>query len=80
MALGDVARIKVGRWAAAALPGSGGGRRRRGGGKCGANVNACMAASGVLLQAQGGPWQEELLFKVPREHAEVQRLEGRYKR
>ncbi|KAJ9513618.1 hypothetical protein QJQ45_006070 [Haematococcus lacustris] len=30
-------------------------------------------------EAAGGEWQRELLFSVPREHPEVQRLEGRYK-
>jgi len=32
------------------------------------------------LQAEGGEWKEELMFRVPREHPEVQRLEGRYKK
>jgi hypothetical protein len=31
-------------------------------------------------QAEGGPWREDLLFRVPRDHQEVQRLEGRYKK
>ena len=34
----------------------------------------------LLLQLEGGPWQEELLFKVPRSHPEIQKLEGRYKK
>ena len=36
--------------------------------------------SGLLavLQAEGGEWKPELLFMVPREHEEIQRLEGRY--
>lgn len=33
-----------------------------------------------LFQASGGEWNKDLLFKVPREHEEVQRLEGRYKK
>lgn len=31
------------------------------------------------IKAEGGEWKEELMFQVPREHPEVQRLEGRYK-
>ncbi|KAI7842806.1 hypothetical protein COHA_003552 [Chlorella ohadii] len=31
------------------------------------------------LKAEGGEWKPELLFMVPREHEEIQRLEGRYK-
>lgn len=31
-------------------------------------------------QAEGGEWKDELMFKVPREHPEVERLEGRYKK
>ncbi len=34
----------------------------------------------LLLQAQGNDWKEELLFQVPRDHPEMQRLEGRYKK
>ena len=33
-----------------------------------------------MPQAEGGEWKQELMFKVPREHPEVQRLEGRYKK
>ncbi|KAL6763490.1 hypothetical protein V8C86DRAFT_2496367 [Haematococcus lacustris] len=33
----------------------------------------------TVIEAAGGEWQRELLFSVPREHPEVQRLEGRYK-
>ena len=33
-----------------------------------------------FLQMEGGPWQEELLFAVPRDHEEIARLEGRYKK
>lgn len=31
-------------------------------------------------QAEGGEWKQELLFVVPRDHEEVQRLENRYKK
>jgi hypothetical protein len=31
-------------------------------------------------QAQGGDWNRDLLFKVPIDHPEVQRLQGRYKK
>jgi len=31
-------------------------------------------------QIEGAPWEQDLLFKVPRDHQEVQRLEGRYKK
>lgn len=34
----------------------------------------------LLLQAQGNDWNEELLFQVPHDHPEMQRLEGRYKK
>jgi hypothetical protein len=34
----------------------------------------------VELQLQGGDWQKELLFVVPRDHPEIERLEGRYKK
>jgi len=32
------------------------------------------------LQISGGEWQKDLLFTVPRDHPEVERLEGRYKK
>ncbi|KAA6418035.1 MAG: peptidyl-prolyl cis-trans FKBP-type [Trebouxia sp. A1-2] len=32
-----------------------------------------------MFQASGGEWNKDLLFNVPRQHEEVQRLEGRYK-
>lgn len=43
---------------------------------------ACLLSSHkkCLLQAEGGDWKPELLFMVPREHEEIQRLEGRYKK
>jgi hypothetical protein len=31
-------------------------------------------------QAQGGEWNRDLLFKVPADHPEVARLQGRYKK
>ena len=34
----------------------------------------------AVPQAEGGEWKPELLFMVPREHEEIQRLEGRYKK
>ena len=33
----------------------------------------------AVIEAEGGEWDKELLFTVPREHPEVTRLEGRYK-
>ena len=33
-----------------------------------------------ICQASGGEWNKDLLFNVPRQHEEVQRLEGRYKK
>lgn len=32
------------------------------------------------MQADGGEWKEELLFKVPMDHPEIQRMANRYKR
>ena len=32
------------------------------------------------VQVNGGEWDHKLLFSVPTDHPEVQRLEGRYKR
>ncbi len=34
----------------------------------------------TLAQASGGEWQPQLLFAVPLDHPEIQRLEGRYKK
>lgn len=31
------------------------------------------------MQADGGPWDPNLLFNVPINHQEVERLQGRYK-
>lgn len=33
-----------------------------------------------LVQAEGGEWKQELLFVVPRDHEEIERLENRYKK
>ncbi|KAI8468082.1 MAG: hypothetical protein J3K34DRAFT_428330 [Monoraphidium minutum] len=33
----------------------------------------------VEIEISGGDWRPELLFTVPRDHPEVERLEGRYK-
>lgn len=32
------------------------------------------------VQATGGEWKRELLFSVPLDHPEVERLQGRYKK
>jgi len=34
----------------------------------------------VELEMSGGDWRPELLFDVPKNHPEVERLEGRYKK
>lgn len=34
----------------------------------------------AILEAQGGEWKRDLLFKVPKDHQEIQRLEGRYQK
>ena len=31
------------------------------------------------MKASGGEWNGDLMFNVPRDHQEIQRLEGRYK-
>lgn len=54
---------------------------------------SCPAARGCMMcipphpamscftaQITGGQWKQELLFTVPRDHPEVERLEGRYKK
>lgn len=33
-----------------------------------------------MMQADGGEWKEDLLFKVPMDHPEIQRMANRYKR
>ena len=34
----------------------------------------------IMKQAEGNEWKRDLLFEVPREHREMQRLDGRYKK
>lgn len=40
----------------------------------------CKHSNTNSMQAEGGEWKEELLFRVPRGHPEIERLEGRYKK
>ncbi|GLC44504.1 hypothetical protein PLESTB_000066100 [Pleodorina starrii] len=42
-------------------------------------VRGMAVGQTTVLEASGGEWRRELLFAVPRDHPEVQRLEGRYK-
>ncbi|GIL86240.1 hypothetical protein Vretimale_13762 [Volvox reticuliferus] len=42
-------------------------------------VRGMAVGQRTILEASGGEWKRELLFAVPRDHPEVQRLEGRYK-
>ncbi|GLI68339.1 hypothetical protein VaNZ11_012741 [Volvox africanus] len=42
-------------------------------------VRGMAVGQRTILEASGGGWKRELLFAVPRNHPEVQRLEGRYK-
>lgn len=44
-----------------------------------AGVRGLQIGEKTYLEASGGEWNKDLLFKVPRGHEEVQRLEGRYK-
>ncbi len=39
-----------------------------------------LRVAGPCVQVNGGKWDHKLLFSVPTDHPEVQRLEGRYKR
>lgn len=39
-----------------------------------------FCVTGLALQISGGDWKQELLFTVPRDHPEIERLEGRYKK
>ena len=69
LAVGDKATIKV-------IDGAThGGAPKHGESHCRLNLRCCAHA-----QAQGKPWKRELLFAVPREHPEMQRLDGRYKK
>ncbi|GMH35673.1 hypothetical protein BSKO_03541 [Bryopsis sp. KO-2023] len=42
-------------------------------------VRGLQKGESVELEATGADWKKELLFRVPRDHAEIVRLEGRYK-
>ena len=42
-------------------------------------VRGLSVGESLGIKADGGEWKEELLFQVPRDHPEVQRMEGRYK-
>lgn len=41
---------------------------------------AVAVAVAVAAQISGGEWKRDLLFVVPRDHPEIERLEGRYKK
>mgnify|MGYP000081249198 CR=1 FL=1 len=43
-------------------------------------IESSMKAIVAEIEAEGGAWDPARLFTVPREHEEVQRLEGRYKK
>jgi hypothetical protein len=43
-------------------------------------VRGLPVGGAVELELSGGDWRPELLFTVPRDHPEVERLEGRYKK
>ncbi|DBA84373.1 TPA: hypothetical protein ACH3X2_006223 [Trebouxia sp. C0005] len=45
-----------------------------------AGVRGLRIGEKTYLEASGGEWNKDLLFNVPRQHEEVQRLEGRYKK
>lgn len=42
-------------------------------------VRGMAVGQKTVLEAAGGEWKQELLFSVPPDHPEVQRLQGRYK-
>lgn len=42
-------------------------------------VRGLSVGESIGIKADGGEWKEELVFKVPRDHPEIQRMEGRYK-
>ncbi len=44
------------------------------------DIKVSNAEGPDVYQASGGEWNKDLLFNVPRQHEEVQRLEGRYKK
>ncbi|KAK9905838.1 hypothetical protein WJX75_007369 [Coccomyxa subellipsoidea] len=39
-------------------------------------IRGLPLGSTTVLEAKGGDWNRELFFEVPRDHAEIQRLEG----
>lgn len=43
-------------------------------------VRGLGVGEAVELEIRGGDWRPELLFTVPRDHPEITRLEGRYKK
>ncbi len=43
-------------------------------------VRGLGVGEAIELEMSGGDWQPELLFTVPKDHPEVERLEGRYKK
>ena len=42
-------------------------------------VRGMAVGQKTILEAVGGEWNQELLFYVPHDHPEVERLQGRYK-
>lgn len=44
-----------------------------------AAVRGLAIGDKARVEAQGNEWNRELLFEVPRDHPEMQRLDGRYK-
>lgn len=44
-----------------------------------AAVRGLAVGDKVEIEASGGDWNPDLLFRAPRDHPEVERLEGRYK-
>lgn len=42
-------------------------------------VKGLKEGDAALVQAQGGEWKRELMFNVPIDHEEIQRLSGRYR-
>lgn len=42
-------------------------------------VKGLKVGDAALVQAQGGEWKRELMFNVPIDHEEIQRLCGRYR-
>eukprot|EP00793_Prasinoderma_coloniale_P000871 PRCOL_00004021-RA len=44
-----------------------------------AALRGCTAGDVVTVEAKGAEWDRDLVFKVPTEHPEITRLNGRYK-